>query len=245
MENFFTGKEVFVVGGGFAAAEESVFLTKYARHVTILIREDGFTCAPAVAEPALHHEKITVVTHAQVEEVSGKDGLSFLRYRNTETGEVTEYRAADGDPFGVFVFAGYEPATDLVKGLADCDAQGYVVTDRNQKTTCEGLYAAGDVCIKPLRQVVTAVGDGALAATELERYAAALQKKDRPISRTAYDHIQRNAGSSEKQPADGWAVHSGYAVPTGGGISKNGFPTEAEALLGRYALVCGTEGIYG
>ena len=174
---FFTGKEVFVVGGGFAAAEESVFLTKYARHVTILIRGDGFTCAPAAAEAALHHEKITVVTHAQVEEVSGKDGLSLLKYRNTETGEVTEYRAAEGDPFGVFVFAGYEPATGLVKGLAECDAQGYVVTDRSQKTTCEGLYAAGDVCIKPLRQVVTAVGDGALAATELERYAAALQKK--------------------------------------------------------------------
>ena len=174
---FFTGKEVFVVGGGFAAAEESVFLTKYARHVTILIRSDGFSCAPAAAEVALHHEKITVITHVQVEEVSGKDGLSLLKYRNTETGEVTEYRAAEGDPFGVFVFAGYEPATGLVKGLAECDAQGYVVTDRSQKTTCEGLYAAGDVCIKPLRQVVTAVGDGALAATELERYAAALQKK--------------------------------------------------------------------
>lgn len=174
---FFTGKEVFVVGGGFAAAEESVFLTKYARHVTILIRGDGFTCAPAAAEPALQHEKITVITHAQVEEVSGKDGLNLLKYRNTETGEVTEYRAPEGDSFGVFVFAGYEPATDLVKSLAECDAQGYVVTDRSQKTTCEGLYAAGDVCIKPLRQVVTAVGDGVLAATELERYAAALQKK--------------------------------------------------------------------
>lgn len=174
---FFTGKEVFVVGGGFAAAEESVFLTKYARHVTILIRGDGFTCAPAVAEAALHHEKITVVTHVQVEEVSGNDGLSFLKYRNTETGEITEYRASEGASFGVFVFAGYEPATGLVKGLAECDAQGYIVTDRSQKTTCEGLYAAGDVCIKPLRQVVTAVGDGALAATELERYAAALQKK--------------------------------------------------------------------
>ena len=113
----------------------------------------------------------------QVEEVSGNDGLSFLKYRNTETGEITEYRALEGDSFGVFVFAGYEPATGLVKGLAECDAQGYIVTDRSQKTTCEGLYAAGDVCIKPLRQVVTAVGDGALAATELERYAAALQKK--------------------------------------------------------------------
>lgn len=174
----------------------------------------------------------------------GKDGLSLLKYRNTETGEVTEYRAAEGDPFGVFVFAGYEPATDLVKGLAECDAQGYVVTDRSQKTTCEGLYAAGDVCIKPLRQVVTAVGDGALAATELERYAAALQKKTGYILRR-HGHLKRERGSSEKQPADGWAVHSGYAVPAGGGISKNGFPAEAEALSGRYALVCGAEGIYG
>lgn len=77
----------------------------------------------------------------------------------------------------VFVFAGYEPATELVKGLAELDDRGYIVTDRSQKTSCEGLYAAGDVCIKPLRQVVTAVGDGALAATELERYAAAMQKK--------------------------------------------------------------------
>ena len=198
---FFTGKEVFVVGGGFAAAEESVFLTKYARHVTIFIRGDGFTCAPATAEAALHHEKITVVTHAQVEEVSGKDDLSLLRYRNTETGEVTEYRAAEGDSFGVFVFAGYEPATDLVKGLAECDAQGYVVTDRNQKTTCEGLYAAGDVCIKPLRQVVTAVGDGALAATELERYAAALQKKTGlyPVQPTAVTKETAAAPKSSQQ----------------------------------------------
>ena len=174
---FFTGKEVFVVGGGFAAAEESVFLTKYASHVTILIRGDGFTCAPASAEPALSHEKITVLTHKEVVEVAGDDRLRSLIYRDTQTGEVTEYRPPEGDTFGVFVFAGYEPATGLVKGLAECNDQGYIVTDRSQKTTCEGLYAAGDVCIKPLRQVVTAVGDGALAATELERYAAAMQKK--------------------------------------------------------------------
>lgn len=191
---FFTGKEVFVVGGGFAAAEESVFLTKYARHVTILIRGDGFTCAPAAAEPALLHEKITVVTHVQVEEVSGDDGMNYLRYRNTETGAVTEYRPPEGETFGVFVFAGYEPATSLVKDLAECDAQGYVVTDRSQQTSCEGLYAAGDVCIKPLRQVVTAVGDGALAATELERYAAALQKK------TGLHPVQPVAAPQEAAP---------------------------------------------
>ena len=174
---FFTGKEVFVVGGGFAAAEESVFLTKYASHVTILIRGDGFTCASAVAEPALNHEKITVLTNREVLEVSGEGGLDFLKYRDTRTGEVTEYRSESGESFGIFVFAGYAPATELVRGIAELDDNGYIKTDRTQKTSRDGLYAAGDVCIKPLRQVVTAVGDGALAATELERYASAMQKK--------------------------------------------------------------------
>lgn len=174
---FFTGKDVFVIGGGFAAAEESVFLAKYARHVTVLIREDGFTCAPAVAEGALDHEKITVLTNVQVEEVTGKYGLKSIRYRNTITGEVTEYHAPSDETFGVFVFAGYEPATDLIRNIAKCNEYGYVITDKNQKTSQEGLYAAGDVCIKSLRQVVTAVGDGALAATELERYAARMHKK--------------------------------------------------------------------
>ena len=171
---FFTGKDVFVVGGGFAAAEESVFLTKYARQVTILIRGDDFTCAEATADAARKHEKITILTNTVVEEVAGEDALRYLRYRNTKTGEVTEYR---GEGFGVFVFAGYQPATDLIRGLAERNDQGYVITDRTQQTTAPGLYAAGDVCVKPLRQVVTAVGDGALAATELERLAAAMQAK--------------------------------------------------------------------
>ena len=171
---FFTDKDAFVVGGGFAAAEESVFLTKYARHVTILIRGDDFTCAKATADAARKHEKITILTNTVVEEVAGEDALRYLRYRNTQTGEVTEYR---GEGFGVFVFAGYQPATDLIRGLAERNDQGYVITDRTQQTTAPGLYAAGDVCVKPLRQVVTAVGDGALAATELERLAAAMQAK--------------------------------------------------------------------
>lgn len=174
---FFTGKDVFVVGGGFAAAEESVFLTKYAKHVTILIRGEDFTCAEATAEAARKHEKITILTNTQVEEVSGDSALRLLRYRNNITGEVTEYRPPAGDTFGVFVFAGYAPATELVRGLADVNEQGYILTDRSQRTSAEGLYAAGDVCVKPLRQVVTAVGDGALAATELERYAAEMQQK--------------------------------------------------------------------
>ena len=198
---FFTDKDVFVVGGGFAAAEESVFLTKYARHVTILIRGDGFTCAQATADAARNHEKITVLTNTVVEEVSGDTALRFIRYRNTRTGQVTKHHAADGETFGVFVFAGYEPATELVQGLADLNEQGYILTDRSQKTTADGLYAAGDVCVKPLRQVVTAVGDGALAATELERLCAAMQARtglrpQQPVSRAEEAAAPAEAGST-------------------------------------------------
>ena len=172
---FFTGKEIFVVGGGYAAAEESVFLTKFARHVTILVRKDDFSCAASVAEQAKNHEKITVLTNTVMEEVSGENGLTYARYKNTATGEVAEYKSKE--TFGVFVFAGYAPATEILKGIVELNEQGYIVTDASQKTSADGVYAAGDVCIKPLRQVVTATSDGALAATELEKYVAAMQRK--------------------------------------------------------------------
>ena len=187
---FFTGKEVFVVGGGFAAAEESVFLTRYASHVTVMMRGDGFSCAEAAAREAREHPKITVLPNTQVEEVSGDTALRRIRYKNSKTGEETVFAPEGGDTFGVFVFAGYIPATDLVKGKVELDPQGYVLTDRNQKTNVDGVYAAGDVCVKNLRQVVTAVGDGATAATELEKYAAAMQARTglhpkKPIRRDA------------------------------------------------------------
>ena len=172
---FFTGKEIFVVGGGYAAAEESVFLTKFARHVTILVRKDDFSCAASVADQAKNHEKITVLYNTVMEEVSGENGLTYARYKNTATGEVTEYKSEES--FGVFVFAGYAPATQAMKGIIELDEQGYIITDAAQKTSAEGVYAAGDVCIKPLRQVVTATGDGALAATELEKYVAAAHRR--------------------------------------------------------------------
>lgn len=174
---FFAGKEVFVVGGGFAAAEESVFLTRYAKHVTVLVRGDDFSCAKSVADIPKKHEKITVLTNTIVLKAEGDTALKKLQYKNTKTGEITEYEVSDGDTFGIFVFAGYEPATELVKDIAERNEQGYVITDRQQQTSMEGLYAAGDVCVKNLRQVVTAVSDGAVAATELERYATFMQKK--------------------------------------------------------------------
>ena len=174
---FFTGKEVFAIGGGFAAAEESIFLTKFASHVTILIRGENFSCAESVAEQARSHEKISVITNTVVEEVKGENGLSYIRYKNRSTGEVTEYHAKEGEYFGVFVFVGYAPETDLVKNIAQLNEHGYIITDKSQKTSVDGLYAAGDICVKPLRQVVTATSDGALAATELEKYVAKVQSR--------------------------------------------------------------------
>ncbi len=174
---FFSGKKVFVIGGGFAAAEESIFLTKFASHVTILIRGQDFSCAEAVAEQARNHEKIDVITNTVVEEVSGENGLNYIRYKNRVTGDVTEYRANEGENFGVFVFVGYAPETDLVKDIVELNEYGYVITDKAQKTSVDGLYAAGDICVKPLRQVVTATSDGALAATELEKYVAKVQSR--------------------------------------------------------------------
>ena len=203
---FFTGKEIFAVGGGYAAAEESVFLTKFARHVTILIRKDDFSCAASVADQAKNHEKITVLTNTVMEEVSGENGLNFARYKNTATGEVTEYRSNDGETFGVFVFAGYAPATEMLKGTVELNEQGYIITDASQKTNVDGVYAAGDVCIKPLRQVITAASDGAMAATELEKYVAAVHRKtglraNAPASKqgeaTVTVHAQEAEGSSE------------------------------------------------
>lgn len=204
---FFTGKEVFVVGGGFAAAEESVFLTKYASHVTILIRGDDFKCAKATADAARENDKITVLTNTSVEKVEGDSVLRTIIYNNKKTGQRTVYSPANGDTFGVFVFAGYSPSTELIRGLAELNEQGYVVTDRNQKTTVDGLYAAGDVCIKPLRQVVTATGDGALAATELEKYISVMQKKtgrkaDEPVARAAAHRVV-DSGKDDAKSASG------------------------------------------
>jgi len=171
---FFTGKDVFVIGGGYAAAEEGIFLTRYARHVTILIRKEDFSCAASLAEEARNHEKITVLPHTIMEEVSGDGALTYARYKNTQTGEATEYR--NGEGFGVFVFTGYEPATERFKGIVSLDDRGYLLTDSSQQTNIPGVFGAGDVCVKPLRQVVTATADGAMAATELEKYVAELQR---------------------------------------------------------------------
>lgn len=215
---FFTGKDVFVVGGGFAAAEEAVFLTKYARHVTVMIRRDDFSCAKSAAESARNHQKITVLCNTEIDEVAGDTALRFLRYRNNVTGEVVEYRSSEGDSFGVFVFAGYVPETTLIRDIAALDESGYVIVDRAQRTDVPGLYAAGDVCVKNLRQVVTAVSDGATAATELEKHAAAMQEK---------------TGLRPKSPATRLPPKSTLPATEPEARSDDGaFPAEMRAQLG-------------
>ncbi|MEY8353735.1 FAD-dependent oxidoreductase [Lachnospiraceae bacterium 54-53] len=169
---FFTGMDVFVIGGGFAAAEEAVFLTKYAKKVRVIVREEDFTCAGAVADKAREHEKIEIHYQTEILEASGDKLLKSARFRNNQTGEEWLYEAPEGESFGIFVFAGYVPDTEWVKGKLPLDAQGYLVTGQNQMTDIPGVYGAGDVCVKNLRQVVTAVSDGAVAATSLEKYVS-------------------------------------------------------------------------
>ena len=175
---FFAGKEVLVVGGGFAAAEESVFLTTYASKVTVLVREQDFTCDATVAAAAKNNPKIDVRYQVELQGVTaGQGGLREAAILNRATGRTETWKPADGGTFGVFVFAGYVPATDLVRGVVELDDHGYVVTHGYLETSVPGVYAAGDLRAKNLRQVVTATADGAIAAVELERYAKRMSEK--------------------------------------------------------------------
>lgn len=175
---FFTGKELLVIGGGYAAAEEAMFLTRYASKITILIRGDDFSCARSIAEEVKQHPKITVKCHHELKSVEGSDlGIMKATILNNQTGETFEYSTEDEESFGVFVFAGYVPNTALVKDKVALNEQGYIITDSNQQTNVPGVFAGGDVCIKTLRQVVTATADGALAAAAMEKVAAHMHEK--------------------------------------------------------------------
>lgn len=174
---FFAGKDIFVIGGGFAAVEEGIFLTKYAKKVIMIVREEDFTCAKTVADQVKNYDNIQVHFETEVVEVGGEEVLSYARFVNNRTGEQWEHRVDPEESFGMFVFAGYVPNTDWISKEIKLDKQGYIITDVNQKTNLEGVYAAGDVCVKNLRQVVTAVSDGATAATALEKVVAQQHEK--------------------------------------------------------------------
>lgn len=174
---FFTGMDIFVIGGGFAAVEEGIFLTRYAKSVTLIVREEDFTCAKTVSDHIQENDKISAVFNTEVVEVSGDSMLRKVTFRNNATNEEWTHDADKNGGFGVFVFAGYVPNTKWLPSVVYVNEQGYIITDANQKTNLEGVYAAGDVCVKNLRQVVTAVSDGAIAATSLEKYVSDLHAK--------------------------------------------------------------------
>ncbi len=174
---FFTGKDVFVIGGGFAAVEEGMFLTKYARKVTLIVREPDYTCAKTVSDKLKDFSNIETIFHTELKEAGGEHALSYAVFLNNEDGSQWRYDAPQGDTFGIFVFAGYVPNTKWIADCVERNEQGYLITNMDRQTNIAGVFAAGDVCVKNLRQVVTAVSDGAIAATSLERVVSELHAK--------------------------------------------------------------------
>lgn len=175
---FFEGLEVFVIGAGFAAAEEAMFLTKFATKVTVIAREPEFTCAKSIADKVLAHPKVEVKFNTEILEANGTEMINYAKFINNKTGETFEYNAKKEDgSFGIFVFVGYAPQSQLFKGILELDKFGYIVTNENMETNIQGVYVAGDLRPKALRQIVTAVSDGAIAATSAERYVIELKEK--------------------------------------------------------------------
>lgn len=168
--NFFEDFEVYVVGGGDSAVEEALYLTKFARKVTIIHRRDELRAAKSIQEKAFANPKVEFFWDSVVEELYGEDILQGMTVKNLKTGEVRKVDADEEDGmFGLFGFIGTVPNSEVFKGIVDMDERGYIKTDEDMHTNIPGVYAAGDVRIKSLRQVVTAAADGAIAAVQVER----------------------------------------------------------------------------
>ena len=167
---FFEDFEVYVVGGGDSAVEEAMYLTKFARKVTIIHRRDELRAAKSIQEKAFANPKIAFMWDSVVVKVDGDELLSSMTVKNVKTGELTTVEADEDDGlFGLFGFIGYNPNSQLFEGMLDME-NGYIKTDDNMHTNIPGVFAAGDIRVKSLRQVVTAAADGAIAAMQAEHY---------------------------------------------------------------------------
>lgn len=167
---FFEDFEVFVVGGGDAAVEEAMYLTKFARKVTLIHRRDELRAAKSIQEKAFKNPKLSFMWDTVVDSIDGDEILSTMTVKNTKTGELTVINADEEDGmFGLFGFIGLLPNSKLFEGMIDMD-RGYIKTDDNMHTNLDGVFAAGDIRVKSLRQVITAAADGAIAAMQAEHY---------------------------------------------------------------------------
>ena len=163
---FFRDEDLLVVGGGDSAVEEAIFLTRFAKSVTIVHRRDQLRAQKLLQERAFANEKISFIWDSVVKEIKGDDlRVTSVVFENVKTGQSSE-----SDFGGVFVYVGLDPVSDFVKDLGICDKAGWVVTDQHMKTAIDGIYAIGDVRQKDLRQITTAVGDGAVAGQEVYKY---------------------------------------------------------------------------
>ena len=166
---FYRGKHVFVVGGGNSAAEEALFLARLASKVTVIVRKDHLRAQTAIVRELENNEKVELRLLTSIVAIDGDDLPSSLTLRDNATG-ATHVETYEEGSFGVFVLVGRDPETELVRGLVDVDDAGYVVTDEHMATRTPGLFVAGDASAKPLRQIVTAAADGAVAATSAATY---------------------------------------------------------------------------
>ncbi|MDO4312179.1 MAG: thioredoxin-disulfide reductase [Eubacteriales bacterium] len=168
--NFFQDLDVYVVGGGDSAVEEALYLTKFAKKVTVIHRRNELRAAKSIQEKAFQNPKMDFMWDTVVEEIGGADLLSEMTVKNVKTGELTKITANEADGmFGLFGFVGTLPNSRMFEGILDMDERGYIKTDEDMHTNLPGVYAAGDIRVKSLRQVVTAVADGAIAAVQVER----------------------------------------------------------------------------
>ncbi len=167
---FYREQEVAVIGGGDTAVEEALFLTKFASKIYLVHRRDKLRATKLLQERAWEEEKIEIIWDSIPKTIVGEAGVEGIDLKNVKTGEESHLPVQ-----GVFVFIGYRPNNELVKGVLECDERGFVVTSNNMETSETGIFAAGDITSKLLRQISTAVGDGATAAFAAERYLESLK----------------------------------------------------------------------